>query len=322
MAGDRIRIDDLPTTILPSLEHVIAAMKDGETFGLTLEQVLSLYEPPTSPTLDAPTVQNILTLADAARIRRWGVSDADIDALAPGPSAGLIFEAGANKHLTLGIRGADADTGLQVLDKGNGGTTYANQLLLLTRNAFKHLGNDIWHAGNLSRGEELISSGVVSSSIAQLEITLPANYKTFRLGLRKFRPAVNTTGYLVGQYKVGGNYINSASGYMWANHYWGTAGSHSIWGSGTFSNAFALVSGQMNAAAPANLNVDLDIDPGAANHFSMGKHRTAVYDSSALGGDLGFHAQVASYGRVEAIRLLYTVTGNIGNGEWYLWGQR
>lgn len=325
MAGDRIRIDALPTTILPSLEHVIAAMKDGETFGLTLEQVLSLYEPPTSPTLDAPTIQNILTLSDAARIRRWGVSDADIDALAPGPSAGLLLEAGANRHLTLGIRGANADTGLQVLDMGNGGSTYANALMLLTRNAFKYTGNDIWHAGNYGRGEELISSGAITSATANLELNLPSTYKSFRLRAQHVRPNVATSGYFVAQMKANGTWYTGVSAYVWVNHYVTGAGNHSYWGSGTFSNAIALNNGAMTVSGTPgpSQNSELLIFPGSptpTNFPPLIAHTHCTYDNGGFTTGSGMGELGVNY-RAEAIRLLFT-SQNIGNMEYWLWGQR
>lgn len=324
MAGDRIRIDELPTTILPSLEHVIAAMKDGESFGLTLEQVLSLYAPPTSPTLDAPTVQNIMTLADAAKLRRWGVSDTAIDALIPGVSQGTILEGAPGRHLTLGVQSGAADTGLYVLDKGNAGNPatadYLNLLLALSRNQFKYQSNDIWHAGNFSKGEELVSSGVITTSTPSLDITLPNTYKSYRLRTQNVKPDVNTTGYFVAQLKAGGSWITGNGQYIWANHYWGSSGSHSIWGSGTFSNAMALVSGQQ----PANsgLICDIDIMPGGLTGTNVGvvNHRTAVWDG-ALGGDTGFGVQSATFSRLEAIRLLFS-SQNIGYMEWWLWGQK
>lgn len=39
MANERIRIDDLPSTSFPSLDHVVAAMKDGSTVRLTVAQL-------------------------------------------------------------------------------------------------------------------------------------------------------------------------------------------------------------------------------------------------------------------------------------------
>lgn len=39
MANERVRIDDLPSTSFPSLDHIVAAMKDGSTVRLTVAQL-------------------------------------------------------------------------------------------------------------------------------------------------------------------------------------------------------------------------------------------------------------------------------------------
>lgn len=328
MAGDRIRIDALPTTLYPSLEHFVAAMKDGDTVRLSVEQLLSLYAPPTSPTLDAPTIQNILTLADAAKLHRWGVGDAAIDALIPGVAQGTLLEGAPGRHLTLGVQSGAADTGLYVIDKGNAATpasaAYANLLLALSRNQFKYQTNDIWHAGNFARGEELISSGVVSSSTANVEITLPAAYKTFRLRGQHIKPNVATSGYLAAQAKAGGLWYTGVSAYVWVNHYVTLAGNHSFWGSGTFSNAFALNNGAMGVSgspSPSS-NFEMAIFPGSptGNFPPLFQHQNCIIDGGGFAIGQG-GAELGVNNRIEAIRLLFT-SQNIGNMEWFLWGQR
>lgn len=63
MAVDGIRIDDLDPTVLPSLTHVVAAMKDGATVKLTIAQFISLIRSNSviwdDPTL-RPSADNLL----------------------------------------------------------------------------------------------------------------------------------------------------------------------------------------------------------------------------------------------------------------------
>lgn len=330
MAGDRIRIDDLPTTLYPSLEHFVAAMKDGDTVRLSVEQLLSLYAPPTSPTLDAPTIQNVLTLADAAKFRRWDVTNADIDGLIPGAQLGTLLEGAPGRHLTLGVQSGAADTGLYVLDKGNAGTpasaAYVNALLALSRNSFKYLGNDIWHAGNWARGEELVSRGVIAASSPNLELTLPATYRAFRLMLRGLRPSATTTGYLVTQLSVNGAWKTTSGQYGWVNHFVTTAGNHNYWGSGSFSFAMGLNNGGtsgVGGGTETSNDFDLFINPGVlAVRPPIVHHIGATWDSGAgnfvTGSGAGYYG---GNGRADGIRVLFSA-GVYGAGEYELYGQR
>jgi hypothetical protein len=82
-------------------------------------------------------------------LKSWQTSS-DVDGLISGVSTGSIIEGPTNGHLVVGIQSNDSGDGFFVVDKGDGETTYQNQLFGVSRSQLSYLGNSIAHAGNLA----------------------------------------------------------------------------------------------------------------------------------------------------------------------------
>lgn len=163
--------------------------------------------------------------------------------------------------------------------------------------------------------QDLITSGSITSSTPNAEVTLPAGYKSFKLVLRNHRPVADG-GYLSVQVKKAGVWKTASGDYNWNQKYWSTS-SDSRWDSASngTTNLMILTGFTGFAAATSALTI-IEIEPGDATFVTSLMSQTMHATNGAVG-----NSSTTAPGRAEALRILYS-SGNIGNMQYELYGLR
>jgi hypothetical protein len=173
-----------------------------------------------------------------------------------------------------------------------------------------------WDEGNLNPPETILASVELSSPVASIEISLPTDYKYFRILHQGFSSDTTgvSTNYLVARFRRGGTIITTGT-YAWAAIYCSGAAAVNYWNNTTFNNCIALTS----SAFPYNtvqFYGSLMVDPGDSNNVP-------AIRSDTLNGTIQHfgNGYVGTAARAESVIIL-PITGNITRGRYWVYGIR
>lgn len=342
MADDRIRIDDLDATVLPSLLHELPAMRDGITVKLTVAQLREvMLGGADNVALALKDLSN--TVGPRGKIPHLVASGGDLNNLTEtgfwtvSPGAAHAPEA-FNYYIVQTIPEAlDGNNCIQYAwSYGTGGPSDSvkwkrgrdagvwsswyrvreNEAELDARYLLRSADPDApWTSLNLAPDRQRLASASISSEVASIALNLTGGYQKYHLQLANMQP-VTTGAQLNLQFDYGSGFVTTAS-YPYAGRTFASGGV-----AADFNNAGGtgmLLTGVQNSGGGGLvIDVNIAIPPAGGGIWSKiafsGSHEkdgTGEFIHIVGGGECK-----ANSGRPTAIRMLYS-TGNIAAIGWY-----
>jgi len=168
----------------------------------------------------------------------------------------------------------------------------------------------------VDKAPRLITSGSVTSGAANLTLTLPGGYSTYRLLLERFEPVSLATFFVVVSTTNASSWWQAINNYSWAIKYSTSANTEGTWNSSQQTTAaIELSAGQVGAGSGNAASWVIDIYPG-----SGGALGTMVWQSYYAGAMIVGGAALIATGAVWTNLFIYYSVGNIYEGAYQLYG--